>query len=216
MKAGRNAVNLDKTLSHTSSSFYYKDPFNPSGSILYKIKNMFLTFFSVRNIENEFVDFKIIDLDQQIPEIYKDIAHAQKRRDKVMLQRSTSEAFYKYLINKSNRASSSMFLDEVNKIKLVHARIYNSGDTFMAEDQWAQITLSLNNKEQYVMFERRLSDKLTYLDWKMCFVLEAKDFEFIHAKHNFKVDTSLLNPDDLLSYEEKVRSKLNVKKDLYV
>ena len=73
MKAGRNAVNLDKTLSHTASSFYYKDPFNPRWSILYKIRNMLATFFSVRNIENEFVDFKIIDLDQQIPEIYKDI-----------------------------------------------------------------------------------------------------------------------------------------------
>ena len=86
----------------------------------------------------------------------------------------------------------------------------------MAEDQWAQITISLNNKEQYVMFERRLADKLTYFDWKLCFVLDAKDYEFIHAKHNFNVSSDNANPEDKMTYEEKVRSKLNVKKDLYI
>ena len=133
-----------------------------------------------------------------------------------MMQRSSSEPFYKLLSNKSTRSSSNMFLDDVNKVKLVHARIYNSGDTFMAEDQWAQITLSINNKEQYIMLERRLADKLTYLDWKLCFILNTKDFEFIHAKHNFNVDSESMNPDDGLTYEEKVRNKLNIKKDLYV
>ena len=73
MKAGRSAVNLDKTLSYTTSSYFYKDPFNPRGGILYRIKNKLITFFTVRNIENEFVDFKIVDLDHQIPEIYKDL-----------------------------------------------------------------------------------------------------------------------------------------------
>ena len=80
-----------------------------------------------------------------------------------MLQRSTSEAFYKYLINKSNRASSSMFLDEVNKIKLVHARIYNSGDTFMAEDQWAQITLSLTFILTFITYWIKLHNSFIHM-----------------------------------------------------
>lgn len=59
----KNRVNLDKTISYTQSSFAYKDPFNPKGSILYKIRNKIQNFFALRNIENEFIDFKTFHLD---------------------------------------------------------------------------------------------------------------------------------------------------------
>mmetsp|Transcript_30686 Transcript_30686/g.35124 ORF Transcript_30686/g.35124 Transcript_30686/m.35124 type:complete len:89 (+) Transcript_30686:19-285(+) len=88
MLRSRPQVNLEKTLSYTTSSFYYKDPFNPKANILYKLYNSVVTFFQVRNIENEFVDFKVNELKDQIPEIYKDVARAYKRKDKVIMQRS--------------------------------------------------------------------------------------------------------------------------------
>lgn len=56
------------------------------------------TFFSLRNIENEFVDFKTYNLDQQFREVYGDLSTAYKRNDKVNLQRSLSESMYAYTI----------------------------------------------------------------------------------------------------------------------
>ena len=63
MNKVKNKVNLDKTLSYTQSSFTYKDPYNPNRPLLLKAKNKLWTFFSVRNIENEFIDFKVFNLD---------------------------------------------------------------------------------------------------------------------------------------------------------
>ena len=81
----RNKVNLDKTISYTQSSFTYKDPYNPNASILTKIRNRVWTFFSLRNVENEFIDFKPLYLEGQFKEIYTDLHSAYKRGDKVIL-----------------------------------------------------------------------------------------------------------------------------------
>jgi len=35
---------------------------------------------------------------------------------------------------------------------------------------------------QYNVFERRLADKLSYMDWKLSYVIDEEDFKFIHAK----------------------------------
>jgi len=85
MKKIRNKVNLDKTLSYTQSSFTYKDPFDPNRPIHLKIRNKVWNFFAVRNIENEFIDFKTFHLDRQFREIYTDLHNAYKRADKVIL-----------------------------------------------------------------------------------------------------------------------------------
>ena len=53
-----NAVNLDKTLAFTKSSFTIKDPFRANGGPLYKMINRVKSFMAIRMIENEFVDFK--------------------------------------------------------------------------------------------------------------------------------------------------------------
>ena len=34
---------------------------------------------------------------------------------------------------------------------------------------------------QFNMFERRFADKLTYLDWKLGFMADERDFEFINS-----------------------------------
>jgi hypothetical protein len=81
----RNKINLDKTLSYTQSSFTYKDPFNPNRSLLMKARNRIWTFFSLRNVENEFIDFKPHNVEAQFKEIYIDLHNAYKRGDKVIL-----------------------------------------------------------------------------------------------------------------------------------
>ena len=81
----RSKANLDKTLSFTQSSFAYKDPFNPYGGILYKVRNKVNNFFTLRNIENDFIDFKPFHVDTQFREIYNDLYNAYRRGDKVIL-----------------------------------------------------------------------------------------------------------------------------------
>ena len=58
MNRGANKKFLDSTISFTTSSFAYKDPFRPNGNLLYKLKNKAQSFTAVRTIENEFVDFE--------------------------------------------------------------------------------------------------------------------------------------------------------------
>ena len=54
----------------------------------------------------------------------------------------------------------------------------------LLEEQWAQTTFRISYKDtvQYCVFERRLADKLSFYDWKLCFILDDEDFDFIHAK----------------------------------
>ena len=96
-------VNLDKTLAFTQSSFFYKDPYNPKGGLLYKAKNKVQTFFSLRNVENEFIDFKTFHVDTQFREIYHDLYNGYRRNDKVVLHRSLSESMFEVrILNKAH------------------------------------------------------------------------------------------------------------------
>ena len=63
MNKVRNQVNLDKTLAFTKSSFVYKDPYRINGGPYYKLMSRLRSFMAIRNIENEFVDFKSYNLD---------------------------------------------------------------------------------------------------------------------------------------------------------
>ena len=217
MNRVKGGVNLENTLKHTVSSMTYKDPFRPHGGLIYKLRNWMQTFFWVRNIENEFVDFKTFYLQDQIPEIYHDLVEAYKRNDKVTLQRSLADPFYQYLTKKSAKRSNP-FVDEVKNVKLVQARLYIAEDYYIAESQWAQFTFSINNRAQYAVFERRLTDKLTYLDWKLSLILSEEDFEFIHKKHDFK-EAELAKKrekETVDSFEEQMMKKKHVRKELFI
>jgi hypothetical protein len=37
---------------------------------------------------------------------------------------------------------------------------------------------------QYNVFERRLADKISYMDWKLSYIIDEEDFQFLHAKGN--------------------------------
>ena len=62
-------MNLDKTLAFTKSSFAYKEPYMIGAGPHYMLLNKVKTFIAMRNIENEFVDFKPYSLDKQFREI---------------------------------------------------------------------------------------------------------------------------------------------------
>ena len=81
----RNQVNLDKTLAFTKSSFAYKDPYLVGGGFYYKMMNKFKSFMAIRNIENEFVDFKSYNLKSQFNQINTSIFKAYNKGDKVNL-----------------------------------------------------------------------------------------------------------------------------------
>jgi hypothetical protein len=49
---------------------------------------------------------------------------------------------------------------------------------------------------QYNVFERRLADKLSYLDWKLTYVLDENDFVFLHSKDQTKISTWAINEWD--------------------
>jgi hypothetical protein len=108
-------VNVDKTLSFTQSSFAYKDPFHPQASPLWKMYNRTYTYFSLRNIENEFTDFTKWGIDEQISEIYKDCAQAYRRKDKVTMKRSLSEGMFNYLVQEAKSKSPTPFLKDIQR-----------------------------------------------------------------------------------------------------
>ncbi len=74
------------------------------------------------------------------------------------------------------------FHKQVNSVKVVQARNYAESDHLLPEEQWAQITFKYDLSDeaatngghltQYNVFERRLADKISYMDWKLSFVID--------------------------------------------
>lgn len=186
-KQGKKFV--DNTISYTTSSMAYKDPYRPQGWLGYNMFNGMKSFVSYRNIENEFVDYETFQATYQYRQIYYDLFNAYKRNDKVILSRSLSSSMFKYTFDRMKEGSPNPFFKDVKAISMVQARIYANQDTLIPEDQWAQITLKMEiegnkgqKEEQYNVFERRLADKLSYFDWKLCYQGSREEFIYLHQK----------------------------------
>jgi hypothetical protein len=63
--------------------------------------------------------------------------------------------------------------------------------------------------EQYSVFERRLADKLTFLDWKLCFLLDPEDFAFIHDTGIIKEEAPMIEVSEA---DDFVRKRLGKKR----
>lgn len=82
------------------------------------------------------------------------------------------------------------FYKVVDSIQLVQSRNYAETDHLLPEEQWAQLTIKMTVRQdeggealtQYDVFERRLADKLSYMDWKLSYLVDPEDFVFLHAK----------------------------------
>ena len=183
----KNQVNLNKTLQFTKSSYAYKDPYLVNGGLYYKFMNRVKSFVSIRNIENEFVDFKSYHLDSQFREINQSVYKAYAKSDKVNMQRSLSEAMFAHATALRNEKRPNPFLKKINRLTILQSRLYAENDHLLPEEQWAQITVLLKgldyrgeNQKLYTVFERRAADKLDYFDWKLSFMAEEEDFKLMN------------------------------------
>jgi len=76
----------------------------------------------------------------------------------------------------------------------------------LPEEQWAQLTFRYEVKAtddpkeptitQFNVFERRLADKISYMDWKLSYVIDMEDFNFIHAKPSEPVKKAIETSSD--------------------
>ena len=83
---------------------------------------------------------------------------------------------YDYNIHLMKQERPNPYIKNIDKIVFSQARIYANQDHLLPEDQWAQITMRFDLKKengdkvkQYNVFERRLTDKLSYFDWRLSF-----------------------------------------------
>ena len=65
--------------------------------------------------------------------------------------------------------------------------MHSEADKLLPEEQWAQITMKIEGIEQngqpltqYGVFERRLADKLSYMDWKVALLADGEEYLFMH------------------------------------
>ncbi len=130
----KNQVDLDKTLAFTKSSFAYKDPYLINGGAYYQLVNKLKNFMGIRNIENEFVDFKSYNLDSQFRDIHQSVYKAYQKGDKVNMQRSLSEAMYNYAISMRAEKRPNPFLKEVKSLKTLQSRVYAENDHLLPEE----------------------------------------------------------------------------------
>ena len=111
-------------------------------------------------------------------------------------------------------------MNKIENLKLVSARVYIGGEVHLIEDQWAQITLKINNGQQYAVFERRLDDRLSYLGWKLTFLFDQSDFEFIHSKHKYQyeqeLDKGVQLGEDIDEFKQNILNRKKVRKELYI
>ena len=176
----RNKIkSADSILAPKVSSNFYKDPYHPNGQLVYQLRNKVKTWFGMRNIENEFVDYKSHKINAQIQDIYSDLHTAYKKGDKVILQRSLSQNMLEFVKDLLRERRPNPFYRSISKVQCVSARIYQENEHLLPEDQWAQMTFKfdmLNHEEQpitqYNVFERNLADKMSYFDWKMSYMFD--------------------------------------------
>jgi len=187
MNKMKNQVNLDKTLSYTKSSFAVKDPYLVNGGPIYRATNWVKSFIAIRQIENEFIDFKSYNLDSQFRDINAQVFKAFSRHDKVTLQRSLSEAMYAWALSLRQDKNANPFMKEIDTLRPLQSRIYSENDHMLPEEQWAQITVLLQGRDArgapsklYTVFERRTADLTDYYDWKISFLAEEEDFILVN------------------------------------
>ena len=90
---------------------------------------------ALRNIENEFVDFKSYNVNKHFKEINSNVYMAFNKRDKVRLQKSLSESMFEYAKSlHKDKIKPNPFLKNINNFKIMQARIYSENDHLLPEE----------------------------------------------------------------------------------
>jgi hypothetical protein len=147
MQKVKNRVNLDQTLTFTQSSFAFMHPYQPRANPAAKLYNKVHSFFAIRSVENEFVDFRNYNLQTQFSEISQELFQAFRRNDKVVMQRSLSEGMFNHCVSLSKAGEQSPFLKQIDRFTRLQARVYAEADKLLPEEQWAQITVLLEGQD---------------------------------------------------------------------
>ena len=95
----------------------YKDPYLLNGGPIYKLLSRVKSFLAVRNIENEFVDFRSYNIDSQFREINENVYKAFLKNDKVNMQRSLSEAMFTWAVSLRTVKKQNPFLKDITEVK---------------------------------------------------------------------------------------------------
>jgi len=105
------------------------------------------------------------------------------------MSRSLSQTMYEYTTDLVKNKQPNPYMRQVNGLTMMQVRVYANQDHLLPEDQWAQITMKYDltsqdgeRQQQFNVFERRLADKLSYFDWKLCYQGSLDEYKFIHSK----------------------------------
>ena len=76
----------------------YKDPYIPKGGLLYNLRNKKVSYFAMKQMEQEFKGFSSIksNLDSQFKSIYRSVYKAYRCNDRVDLFKGLNEHMYLY------------------------------------------------------------------------------------------------------------------------
>ena len=98
------------------------------------VKSRVQSFFAIRNMENEFVDFKSFSMESQFRELCTDLHISYRRGDKVTLQRSLSESMNNHCVSLLKSNKTSPFLKQIDSLMRVQARVYHESDHLLPEE----------------------------------------------------------------------------------
>ena len=109
----------------------YKDPYLLNGGPIYKLLGKVKSFLAVRNIENEFVDFRSYNIDSQFREINENVYKAYAKNDKVNMQRSLSESMFSWATALRSTKKQNPFLKDISEVMycFLNDRLGNEGGT---------------------------------------------------------------------------------------
>jgi hypothetical protein len=118
-------------------------------------------------MENYFIDLNRCYFHKYAKALYDDVSDALDKNDKYILERTLNPI---YLESFENDTIKKYFPKNTSDWEIVHGRIFWNGDIFAALDNhYAQITMMFkaDGKDNYIIFERNLSENCQYLSWKI-------------------------------------------------
>jgi hypothetical protein len=156
-----------------------KDPYKTSGGPIYKFRNSIVTYINLRNMENFFLDFDETKFSSQAKQIFEETGYCLRDGNLSPISRMLNYNIYQALRStdpeKHTKDKNDYIVQYFNQKtfdwKIKQARILYLSE-FMQElnEDQAQITMKFSTeqeKDNYIVFERKLTDNLSFYSWKI-------------------------------------------------
>lgn len=171
----------------------------------YNLWNRFVNFIELQNFQNYFLDFDKNEFEKRQAKMIfdeigslldrKEFSNASKHLNEHLLNvikyfifvnrsqisfRIYNNNFLKsYRENKKVDLLKDFFKAHTSDWKIVHARtLWDNSFPALQEISYAQMTLKYRaneNEDRYIVFERKLSNNISFLSWKV-FIPDHKDY----------------------------------------